>query len=165
MTDINQAATAVPAIKLTRDEKFAKRIDLLSKRIAADTAELAAVTLESTTSGRLEGVDAGTLVIVRLGRAGSPAQEAVAAVEYVAEYTNVDGVVVPAVEGVAAKAATAGKAGTVRLVQALVLATKELEDGSLRYKVEHGEGFDKDIEIVQASQITEVCVAVEAVAA
>jgi hypothetical protein len=146
---MTQAIVTTPS--LSRAEKFAKRIEVLTKRIAADTVALEAVTLESTTAGRLDGVVAGTIVTARLGRAGSAAVEAVAEVP---SFYEADGVTINA--GSPAVAAKAGTEGTLRFVTATVLAIKELEDGSLRYKVQHGEGFDSDIEVIQATQITEV---------
>lgn len=131
---------------LNRAQKFAARIAVLEARIAKDTAELDDVRLESETAGRLSSVNTGSVITARLGRAGSAEVLAAAAV-----YED-DGVTVKT-PAVAAKAATAG---TLRFVKAEVLGVKEEQNGSLRYKITFGEGFDKDVEIIQASQITEV---------
>jgi len=125
---------------LTRAEKYAKRIAVLTDRIAKDTAELAAVQLEADTASKLANVGQGTQIIAKLGRAGSEAKPAVYAEDGVT-------IVTPAKEATA---------GTLRQVTAVVLGVKEEENGSLRYKIEFGEGFDKDVEIIQASQIVSV---------
>lgn len=114
MTDaINAAAT--PAIVLTRAEKVQARIDLLTKRIAADTAALEAIRLEVETAAKLAGVVAGTAIVAKLGRAE-----------------------------------------TTREVNARVTGVKEDENGSVKYKIVFGEGFDADVQIINASQIVRV---------
>lgn len=62
---------AVPEVKvtLTRAEKLAKQVEVLEKRIAADTDKLAEVKQEIETSERLSSVTVGTLVTIKLGRA------------------------------------------------------------------------------------------------
>lgn len=137
---------------LTRAEKYAKRIALLADRIAKDQVELAAIQLEADTASKLASVAPGTTIIAKLGRAGSPEVVAAAAV-----YEE-DGVTIKT-QAVAAKAATAG---TLREVSAVVLGVKEEDSGSLRYKIEHGTGFDKDVDIIQASQIVSIVGEVEA---
>lgn len=136
---------------LTRAQKYAARIAVLVSRISKDQAELAEVQLEADTASKLANVGVGTVIVARLGRAGSAAVEAVEAQpERLAE----DGItILPAVAAVAAKAATAG---TLKQVNATVLGVKEEESGSLRYKIAFGEGFDADTVIIQASQIIEV---------
>lgn len=144
------ASTAKPT--LTRAEKYANRIAVLVARIAKDNAELADVRQEAETAERLSSVSTGTVITARLGRAGSAEVQAAPAV-----YAE-DGVTIltPAVEY---KAATAG---TLRFVEAVVLGVKEEANGSLRYKIQFGSGFDQDVEIIQASQITEVKAVAEA---
>lgn len=117
---------------------------MLEKRIEADTAALGEVRQELATSSRLSSVAPGTSIVARLGRAGSAAVE---------EVRDEAGNIVTA-----AKAATAG---TLREVQAVVLGIKE-EGDSLRYKIEHGEGFDKDVVVIQSSQIISINAADEA---
>lgn len=56
-------------IVLTRAEKLGKQIEVLTKRIEADTAKLAEVTLELETAERLSSVGVGTLITARIGRA------------------------------------------------------------------------------------------------
>lgn len=131
---------------LTRAQKYAARIALLASRILKDQAELDAVKLEADTADKLASVAPGSTIVARLGRAGSAAVEAVAAVFAEDSVT----VITPAI---AAKAATTG---TLRHVEAEVLGVKEEENGSLRYKITFGEGFDKDVEIIQASQIVSI---------
>lgn len=43
---------------------------------------------------------------------------------------------------------------TTRVVDAVVLAVKEDEDGSKQYKVQYGEGFDAEIAVVTAAAIS-----------
>lgn len=141
-----ESAAAEAKRPLTRVEKLMARTILLTKRIQDATKELDAIQLEIQTAGRLDSVKEGTVVIARLGRAGSEARAAAPAV--LAE----DGVTVvtPAVE---AREATAG---TLKEVEATVLGIKEHTDGSLRYKLAFGEGFDADTVIVQATQILSI---------
>jgi hypothetical protein len=150
-TTENSAAVAVPAVKLTRTEKYAARIAILVKRITADTIELEAVKLESTTVSLLDSVTAGTKITARLGRQGSEAREAVAGI---AEVRDELGNIITA--GVAAVAARAATAGTLRIVPATVMARADNDNGSPRFKISYGEGFDFDTETIQASQIVEV---------
>lgn len=138
--------TEVVKAILTRAQKYAARIEVLTKRIAADTLALAETQQELETSERLSSVQAGTAIVARLGRAGSAAVEAKDAV--LAE----DGVTVvtPAV------VAKAGTAGTLREVGARVVGVKEEDNGSLRYKIMFGEGIDLDVDVIQASQIVRI---------
>lgn len=48
-----------------------------------------------------------------------------------------------------------GRAETTRIVPATVLGKKE-DDNGVRYKIEIGEGFDKDVTIIQPAQIVEI---------
>jgi hypothetical protein len=102
---------------LTRAQKQAAQIEVLEKRIAADTAKLAEVKLDIETASRLDGVVAGSAIIARIGRAE-----------------------------------------TSKEVAARVLGIKEDDNGSRRYKIAFGEGFDADAAIIQASQIIRVLV-------
>ena len=54
---------------LTRAQKYAATIEVLTKRIAADTAKLAEVQLELDTSEKLANVGTGTIIVAKLGRA------------------------------------------------------------------------------------------------
>lgn len=45
---------------------------------------------------------------------------------------------------------------TTKYVIATVFGVKELEDGTVQYKVQYGEGFDAEIAVIRASQITDV---------
>lgn len=151
MTDTTIKAT------LTRAEKFAARIAVLVKRIEADTETLAAVRLESETAGRLDSVVAGTAVVARLGRAGSPERAAAEAIPAVEAVWGADGSLVSAaVDEVPAVTFRAATAGTLREVAARVLGIKEEADGSLRYKIQHGTGIDTDVDVIQASQIVSI---------
>lgn len=154
--DASTEVVAAAKTPLTRADKYAARIAVLEKRIVADTEALAAVRLESETAGRLDSVVAGTAVVARLGRAGSPERVAVAAAP-AAEAVWVDGALVTAAtEEVAAIAYRAATGGTLREVAARVLGYKEEADGSLRYKIQHGEGIDTDVDVIQASQIVSI---------
>lgn len=62
-------ASAAPAVKLTRAEKYAKAIDVLTKRIEADTAKLAEIKQEVETAERLASVATGSAIVARIGRA------------------------------------------------------------------------------------------------
>lgn len=141
-----ESAPAVAEAPKSRVEKLIARSLILAKRLTDTTKELDAIQLEIQTAGRLDSVKEGTVVIARLGRAGSEARAAAPAV-----YAE-DGVtiVTPAVE---AREATAG---TLKEVEATVLGIKEHTDGSLRYKLAFGEGFDADTVIVQATQILSI---------
>lgn len=68
MTDAINAVDT-PAIVLTRDEKYAARIETLTKRIAADTESLAAISLERETAGKLTNVGVNSAIVAKLGRA------------------------------------------------------------------------------------------------
>lgn len=46
-----------------------------------------------------------------------------------------------------------GRADTTRYVEATVIATREDEDGSKQYKVQIGEGFDSDVQIVGSAKV------------
>ena len=102
---------------LTRAQKQAAQVEVLEKRIAADTAKLAEVKLDIETASRLDGVVAGSAIIARIGRAD-----------------------------------------TSKEVAARVLGIKEDDNGSRRYKLAFGEGFEADAAIIQASQIIRVLV-------
>ena len=142
-------SAAVVAAPKTRIEKLIARSVLLTKRLIDTEKELTELQLEIQTGGRLDTVKNGSIIVARLGRAGSAAIEAVAAV------IGEDGVTVvtPAVE---AKAATDG---TLKQVQATVLGIKEHTDGSMRYKLAYGSGFEADTVIVQSTQILEIITA------
>jgi hypothetical protein len=65
-------ATTAPAEAkpvLTRAEKQAKQVEVLTKRIASDTTTLAALKLEIETGARLAGVTEGSVIVARVGRA------------------------------------------------------------------------------------------------
>lgn len=49
-----------------------------------------------------------------------------------------------------------GRAETTREVQGVVIAVKHDEDGTAKYKVQYGEGFDADIAVVHAAGILQV---------
>ena len=49
-----------------------------------------------------------------------------------------------------------GRAETTRVVDGVVIAVKIEEDGSAKYKVQYGEGFDADIAVVNASGFVSV---------
>lgn len=48
-----------------------------------------------------------------------------------------------------------GRAETVREVPATVLGKKE-DDNGVRYKIEFGDGFDKDVTVIQPAQIVAI---------
>ncbi len=108
-----------PEVKptLTRAQKQANQVELLEKRIAADTAKLQEVKLDIETAARLDGVGEGSAIVARIGRAD-----------------------------------------TSKEVAARVLGVKEDENGSRRYKIAFGSGFDADAAIIQASQIVRILV-------
>lgn len=49
-----------------------------------------------------------------------------------------------------------GRAETTREVQGVVIAVKHDDDGTAKYKVQYGEGFDADIAVVHAAGILQV---------
>jgi hypothetical protein len=116
---VGGTAVGTPEVKvvLTRAEKQAKLVKVLTDRIAADTAKLAELRNEVETSARLDGVGEGSAVVARIGR-GETSKE----------------------------------------VSARVLGVKEDENGSRRYKIAFGSGFDADTVIIQPSQIVSVIV-------
>jgi hypothetical protein len=54
---------------LTRAEKQAAQVLVLTKRIEADTAKLAELRNDIETASRLDGVEAGSAIVARIGRA------------------------------------------------------------------------------------------------
>ncbi len=66
--DAPLASVVVPAV-LSRAEKLAARIAALATRIESDTIAIAEARTELETSERLAGVQSGTKIIARLGRA------------------------------------------------------------------------------------------------
>lgn len=139
-----------PTLEEQRDAQVLK----LRARIISDTARI-----EALLAGPLEPVrkparapvenltaSVGDVIEVRLGRAGSEATEAKPPV-----YAE-DGVTV-LTPGRAAKAATEG---TLRFVQATVIGVKDAGTDDVRYKVEHGDGFDKETAVIQGSQILSI---------
>lgn len=54
---------------LTRAEKQAAQVLVLTKRIEADTAKLAELKNDIETASRLDGVEAGSAIVARIGRA------------------------------------------------------------------------------------------------
>lgn len=114
-TAVGGAAPAEAKPTLTPAQKRAARVEVLTKRIADDTAALAALKQEIETAERLASVTTGTAIIAKVGRAE-----------------------------------------TAREVAARVLGVKDDDNGSRRYKITFGEGFDADTVIIQPTQIVSV---------
>ncbi len=70
---IANAALSAPlppeSVVLTRKEKLEAQIELLTKRIAADTTKLAETTTLLDSIDKLEGIQQGSVVQARIGRA------------------------------------------------------------------------------------------------
>ena len=64
-----QAALLPEAVVLTRKEKLEAQIELLTKRIAADTIKLSESTVLLESIDKLEGITNGSVVQARIGRA------------------------------------------------------------------------------------------------
>lgn len=65
---VGGSATPEVKVTLTRAEKQAKQVTLLTERIAADTTKLAELKNEIETGERLSSVDVGSAVVIRIGR-------------------------------------------------------------------------------------------------
>ena len=68
MSEINATNVAATAPKLTRAEKLAARIDLLTKRIAADNEALQEAQTELGNLSALASIGAGSVVVIKIGR-------------------------------------------------------------------------------------------------
>lgn len=70
MSEINSvvAESVVAAVKLTRTQKLQAKVELLTKRIAADTETLAEASAELNGVTALAAVTIGSEVVVKIGR-------------------------------------------------------------------------------------------------
>lgn len=101
--------------KQTRKEKLFAKLDVLAKRITADTENYNKIKAEYEIIDSLDNISVGTAVTIKQGRAE-----------------------------------------TTREVTGIVIAIKHEDDGSAKYKVQYGEGFDADIAVVHSSGILAV---------
>lgn len=101
--------------KQTRKEKLFAKLDVLAKRITADTENYNKLKAEYEMIDSLDNISVGTAVTIKQGRAE-----------------------------------------TTREVTGIVIAIKHEDDGSAKYKVQYGEGFDADIAVVHSSGILAV---------
>jgi hypothetical protein len=64
----NNTNPTVEAVKLTRAEKLLAQIEMLKKRITADTIKVNEVVAEYNNIAALEAVEAGTNIVIQIGR-------------------------------------------------------------------------------------------------
>ena len=114
---VQPAPAAEPEVtqKQTRKEKLFAKLDVLAKRITADTENYNKIKAEYEIIDSLDNISVGTAVTIKQGRAE-----------------------------------------TTREVTGIVIAIKPEDDGSAKYKVQYGEGFDADIAVVHSSGILAV---------
>jgi len=114
---VAEAPAPVPETtqKQTRKEKLFAKLDVLAKRITADTENYNKIKAEYEIIDSLDNISVGTAVTIKQGRAE-----------------------------------------TTREVTGIVIAIKHEDDGSAKYKVQYGEGFDADIAVVHSSGILAV---------
>ena len=63
-----QESNEAAAVVLTREQKLQAKYDMLVKRIAADTEKANEIAAELNSAAALAAVDAGSAIIVKLGR-------------------------------------------------------------------------------------------------
>lgn len=101
--------------KATRKEKLYAKLELLAKRITADTEAYNKLKEEYEMIDAMDNVSVGTQIVIKQGRAD-----------------------------------------TAREIVGTVIAVKHEEDGTAKYKVQYGEGFDADIAVVTAAGILRI---------